>query len=125
ASVAALATCCAALWFMAVACGEPPPVTRTGLVGGRVLMAPGAGLAGAHVQVDQVNLYDGKAEIRKHVGEAVTDDQGYFAPVPTGTVNGLILVETSGGTFIDPITKAHIQLDASVHLRALHWLDLF
>ena len=45
--------------------------------------------------------------------------------MPTGTVNGLILVETSGGTFIDPITKAHIQLDASVHLRALHWLDLF
>src|SRR5881394_51393 len=91
----------------------------------RLCRARGGGKAPSHVQVDQVNLYDGKAETRKHVGEAVTDDQGYFAPVPTRTVNGLILIETSGGTFIDPVTKAHIQLDASVHLRALHWLDLF
>src|ERR1051325_10859144 len=105
ASTAMLAIGCVALWFTAMACGEPPPVTRTGLVGGRVLMAPGAGLAGAHVQVDQVNLYDGKGEIRKHVGEAVSNEQGDFPPVPTGTVNGLILIETSGGTFIDPVTK--------------------
>jgi hypothetical protein len=121
---AALATG-AALWLVVAACAEPPHSTHTGLVGGRVLVAPGTALAGARVAVDQVNLYDGKAEIRKHVGEAVSDDQGYFAALPTGTINGLILIDASGGTYTDPVNGARIQLDSSVHLKALHWLGIF
>jgi hypothetical protein len=115
----------AALWLAVAACAEPPHSMHTGLVGGRVLVAPGTALAGARVAVDQVNLYDGKAEIRKHVGEAVSDDQGYFAALPTGTINGLILIDASGGTYTDPVNGARIQLDSSVHLRALHWLGIF
>jgi hypothetical protein len=118
------------------ACDEVPEQTQTGLVGGRVLVAPGVGLAGARVVVDQVNLYDGKAAIRKHVGETMTDARGYYPPspesaehgpggLPTGTINGLLLIDVSGGTFTDPLNGARIQLDSSVHLRAIHWLGIF
>lgn len=100
---AVLAACCVGLWFTLGACADRPPQTHNGLVGGRVLVAPGAALVGAHVVVGQVNLYDGKAEIRKHVGDAVTDDQGDFAALPTGTINGLLLIDASGGTYIDPV----------------------
>src|SRR5882762_3885408 len=69
------------------ACANPPPPNGTGKVGGRVLVAPGVGLAGAHVEIDQVNLYDGKAQLRKHVGETETDASGNFPALATGTIN--------------------------------------
>ena len=115
----------AAVLLWVAACADPPVDPRGGIVGGRVLVAPGAPLVGAHVTVDQVNLYNGLADIRKHVGETVTDDQGNFDGLHTGTINGLILVDASGGTFTDPITGARVQLDSSVHLKALHWLGIF
>ena len=118
-----LAIC--AIGLAALACTDPPPPSHTGLVGGRVLVAPGAGLAGARVVIDQVNLYDGKAELRKHVGETITDDQGFFPALSTGTINGLILIDASGGVYTDPINGARVQLDPSVHLKALHWLGVF
>jgi hypothetical protein len=107
------------------ACDEVPEQTQNGEVGGRVLVAPGVGLAGARVVVDQLDLYDGKAEIRKHVGETVTTETGVFPALPTGTINGLILIDVSGGAFTDPFNGARIQLDSSVHLRAIHWLGVF
>src|SRR5262249_24813005 len=72
----AIAASCA-LWLAVAACSDVAirvAQPQTGMVGGRVLVAPGASLVGAHVVVDQVNLYDGKADLRKHVGESVTDD---------------------------------------------------
>jgi hypothetical protein len=114
-----------ALWLAIAACADPPMTDHTALVGGRVLVAPGAPLVGARIAVDQVNLYDGKAEIRKHVGDAVSDDHGGFPALPTGTINGLILIDASGGTYTDPVNGARIQLDSSVHLKALHWLGIF
>jgi hypothetical protein len=108
-----------------VACSNPPAPNGTGKIGGRVLIAPGVGLAGAHVVVDQVNLYDGKAALRKHVGDVEADASGDFGPMNTGTINGLILIDASGGTYTDPINGARIQLDPSVHIRALHWLGVF
>jgi hypothetical protein len=118
------------------ACDEVPEQTQSGQVGGRVLIAPGIGLAGARVVVDQLNLYDGKAAIRKHVGETMTDALGYYPPsleptgsgrggLPTGTINGLLLIDVSGGTFTDPLNGARIQLDSSIHLKAIHWLGIF
>lgn len=107
------------------ACSNPPPPNGTGKVGGRVLVAPGVGLVGAHVVVDQVNLYDGKAALRKHVGDVETNANGEFGPLLTGTINGLVLIDASGGTYSDPINGARIQLDPSVHLKALHWLGVF
>lgn len=89
-------------------------------------MTSGAGLAGAVVSVDQINLYDGKATVRRHhVGETRTDENGYFEPIPTGSLAGLFLVRSSGGTFRDPISGATIRLDPSFELHALHWLDFF
>ncbi len=111
----------------AAACtGEVPASSKDGLLGGRVLLAPGVGLAGATVSVDQLDLYDGKAEVRRrHLGEARTDEHGFFEPIPTGALAGLFLLRSSGGTYRDPISGATIRLDPSVELRALHLLNHF
>lgn len=106
-------------------CSQPENPDINGYVGGRVLLAPGVGLAHAHIEIDQLQLYDGKAEVRKHVGATETDDQGFFPAVPTSSVNGLLLFDVSGGTFSELVTGARIQLDATTHMKALHWLDPF
>jgi hypothetical protein len=116
---------CVVLAAVTAACDKPHTSTWSSQVGGRVLVAPGLGLVHAKVSIDQVNLYDGKAAIRKHVGDATTDDQGYFDPLLTESTNGLVLVDASGGTFVDLVTGAPVQLDPSVHLKAIHWLGLF
>jgi hypothetical protein len=116
---------CAALCLAAAACAQPSTDSRTGRVGGRVLLAPGVGLAGANVTVDQVNLYDGKGAVRKHVGDTMTDAQWHFEALPTGTINGLLLFTVSGGTYTDLVSGARIQLDPSRQLKAVHWLGLF
>jgi hypothetical protein len=116
---------CVALVAATAACDKPHANTLSSQVGGRVLIAPGLGLAHAHVSIDQVNLYDGKAAIRKHVADTTTDDQGDFEPLLTESTNGLVIVDASGGTFVDLVTGAPVQLDPSVHLKALHWLGLF
>jgi hypothetical protein len=59
-SFASRAVVLAAVAVLAVAgaaCTDVPPEMRNGLVGGRVLIAPGAGLAGARVSLDQIDAY--------------------------------------------------------------------
>ena len=109
------------------ACDVPPvdPLNRNGRVGGRVLVAPGVPLVGAQVEVDQLNLFDGKAEVRMHIGERTTDGEGTFAGLPTSLNNGLFLFTASGGSFTDLVTGTKIQLDPSQQLKAVHWLGLF
>jgi hypothetical protein len=128
-SIEALRVAAAALVSLLVlagACAGPPEDPRNGLVGGRVLMAPGAGLANARVVVEQLDLFsDNPTRVLMRLGEVVTDSEGYFEPLPTEFHGGALLFRAQGGAFTDPISQARIQRDASAELRAVHWLDLF
>lgn len=119
----------AALFFLllwAAACAGPPEELRNGYVGGRVLMAPGAGLANAKVVVDQLDLFsDTPTRVLMRLGEAVTDNDGFFEPIPTSYHGGALLLRAQGGVFTDPISGVRIQRDASAELRAVQWLELF
>jgi hypothetical protein len=114
------------LLVLASACAGPPEDPRNGLVGGRVLMAPGAGLANARVVVEQLDLFsDQPTRVLMRLGEATTDSDGYFEPIATQFHGGALLFRVQGGSFTDPISQARIQRDASAELRAVHWLELF
>jgi hypothetical protein len=91
----------AALCLACFGCFDPPPVeTRNAYVGGRVLMGPGAGLAGAHVVVDQIDRYSKTAEFYRHIGETDTDEQGYFEGLPeaSSVAFGLLMPATARST---------------------------
>ncbi|MEZ4362188.1 MAG: hypothetical protein R3B48_18515 [Kofleriaceae bacterium] len=118
------------LAFCVPACfTDPPPETGRTLVGGRVLMAPGAGLAGAKISIDQLETYADNGhkpgDVRLHVGDVVTDDQGYFEAIRGPRYGGLIAVRVSGGTFRDPISGARIQRDPSAEVRGVYYLDVY
>jgi hypothetical protein len=103
---------------------DPPPA-KNGFVSGRVLVTPGEGLAHATVHVDQLNFYDGRGAVRRHVATGTTDDEGYFEAIPTSTAAGLLLLRTTGGTFRDFVSGETIELDSSTGLRALYRLEFF
>jgi hypothetical protein len=114
------------LWMMVAVVGlmaacNGGPETRSGILSGRALIAPGVPLVGARVLVDQIDLYDGKGELRRHVSETLTDQNGDFEAM-TNTASGLFDLNTAGGTFRDPISDALIQVDGAVGMHALHWL---
>ena len=113
-------------WCCMAACAEPPEETRSGRVGGRVLMAPGVGLANAQISVEQLDLFsDQPARVLRHLGDLETDEQGFFEPLATHLHGGALLFRVMGGSFVDPISGVKIQRDTSAELRALHWLELF
>lgn len=102
----------------------PGPEPGAAQVGGQVLVAPGVGLAGARVTVQQLRLDDADAAVRATLGATVTDEQGHFGPLPVGTANGLVLVRVAGGRLRDPLTGEPVWLDDADELRAVHWLEL-
>src|SRR5882724_2648115 len=122
---AKLAACLLGVYFAVAACDGPIPTPPSAYVGGRVLLAPGAPLVGAHISVDQEDLYDPSGKVRRHVGDTVADSDGAFAHFSVGTVNGLILIDASGGIFDDPVSSARIQLDPETHIRAIYPLGIF
>ena len=102
-----------------------PPPAKNGFVSGRVLVAPGEGLAGATVHVEQLNFYDDPGTFRRDVATATTDEQGYFELIPTDTAAGLLRLRTTGGTFRDFISGETIELDSATGLRAVYRLEFF
>jgi hypothetical protein len=113
------------LILLGSACFDSAPTeNRDGYVGGRVLLAPGVGLAGAHIVIDQLDSLSDKVEIYRHIGEVDTDEQGYFEALPTAIKSGLISFRVAGGAYVDPVTNTRIQLDKTSELRAIHTLHV-
>lgn len=119
-----------ALSFVFAACSGPPPELRAhGYLSGRVLIAPGVGLAHATLAIEQIELYDDGATprgtFRNHILDVQTDDNGFYGPVSVRDYAGLFLLRTMGGEYRDPISGARIRFDTSQELRALHFMDFF
>ncbi len=116
--------------FIVVSCSGPPPELRAhGYLSGRVLIAPGVGLAHATLAIEQIELYDDGATprgtFRNHILDVQTDENGFYGPVSVRDYAGLFLLRTMGGEYRDPISGARIRFDASQELRALHFMDFF
>ncbi|MBK7537514.1 MAG: hypothetical protein IPI49_19510 [Myxococcales bacterium] len=113
-----------------VACSpQPPEAAISGQISGRVLMAPGVGLANANVVIEQIELYDdarvAPGQIRRHHLDVTTDANGFFGPVSAKDYAGVFRLRTQGGEYRDPISGARIRFDPAQELRALHFMDFF
>ncbi len=126
------------LWFscflmtlVATACAypQPPESELSGSISGRVLIAPGVGLANANVVIEQIELYDhGRVpagEIRHHYLDIPTDANGNFGPVSAKAYAGVFRIRTQGGEYRDPISGSKIRFDPAHELRALHFMRFF
>jgi hypothetical protein len=111
--------------FSAACINIDAPAPQSGHLSGRVLVAPGVGLARATVHVEQLHFYDGKGEFRRHVSSTLADDQGYFEAAPTSTAAGMLRLRTTGGSFRDLVSGELIELDSSTGLRALVRTEFF
>jgi hypothetical protein len=111
--------------FSAACINIDAPEPRSGHLSGRVLVAPGVGLARATVHVEQLHFYDGKGEFRRHVSSTLADDQGYFEAAPTSTAAGMLRLRTTGGSFRDLVSGELIELDSSTGLRTLVRTEFF
>lgn len=117
--------------IVATACAypQPPESELSGSISGRVLIAPGVGLANANVVIEQVELYDHgqvpAGEIRHHYLDVPTDANGYFGPVSSKAYAGVFRIRTQGGEYRDPISGAKIRFDPAHELRALHFMRFF
>ena len=113
-----------------LACSGPPPELRYyGELSGRVLIAPGVGLARTTVAIESIEMYDHgqvpRGERRGHVVDVMTDENGFYGPVSIGAFAGILRLRTMGGEYRDPISGALIRLDESQGLRALYFMDFF
>lgn len=112
----------AALAFL-VAC-DMPQETRSARGGGRVLIAPGVGLARAKVHVERLDRYGlnghKPGDVSASLGVLITDEQGYFEPTHDITIMGIHRFRVTGGTYRDPISGELIQRDERAELRALY-----
>ena len=101
-----------------------PQETRSARGGGRVLIAPGVGLARAKVHVERLDRYGlnghKPGDVSASLGVLVTDEQGYFEPNHDMTVMGIHRFRVTGGTYRDPISGELIQRDERAELRALY-----
>ncbi|MBK7538838.1 MAG: hypothetical protein IPI49_26430 [Myxococcales bacterium] len=106
-----------------VAC-DIPHETRSARGGGRVLIAPGVGLARAKVHVERLDRYGlnghKPGDVSASLGVLVTDEQGYFEPAHDITIMGIHRFRVTGGTYRDPISGELIQRDERAELRALY-----
>jgi len=88
-----------------------------------VVSAP---LRGAVVSVDQL-LLGSPGEVRTHVFDGITDEDGRVEVDGFGIINGLIRVTAggAGASYDDPVTGTTIVLDPGDEIRSLFWLDLY
>lgn len=87
---------------------------HTGSLGGQVVIS--GPVRGARISVDQLHLQTG--ELRYHVGETISDEDGRFS-LETGTHNGIFRLTAWGGRFEDLATGSTIQLDDSDQITSL------
>lgn len=98
---------------------DEPPKGGKGQFGGQVIVS--GPLRGASVSIDQLDLATG--DVRVHVADAMTDDDGRFS-ADIGLANGILRATASGGSFVDLVTGATVQLDATDQLTSLVQFDL-
>lgn len=113
-----------ALASAVVAACDLPPDPRSARGGGRVLIAPGVGLARAKVHVERLDRYGlnghRPGDVSASLGVIVTDDEGYFEPAHDTTLMGIHRFRVTGGTYRDPVSGELIQRDERAELRALY-----
>jgi hypothetical protein len=112
-----------------VSCADPPLDPRTAKGGGRVLMAPGVGLAGAKVHVERLDRFGlnghKPGDVSASLGVITTDADGYFLPTHDQTLAGIHVFRVTGGTYRDPISGELIQRSSRDELRSLYRFGFF
>jgi hypothetical protein len=96
---------------------------RHGSLRGQVVLA--GPVRGAKVSIDQLYLDNNTGDVRQHVADLVTDDEGRWELPNTGLLNGLILVTAAGGAYRDNVSGAEIELDDDAQIRSLFDVDLY
>jgi hypothetical protein len=114
----------AALVGAVTGCGaEDLAVDRHGSLEGQVVVA--GPLRGAKISIDQLHIDNDLGDVREHVADLVTDDDGRWTLGDTGLLNGLIRVTATGGEYHDRVSGATIILDDEAEVRSLFDVDLF
>lgn len=102
------------------ACGTEEPTTNgKGKFGGQVVVS--GPLRGASISIDQLDPATGA--VRVNVATTTTDDDGRFS-ADVGLANGILRATASGGSFVDLVSGATIQLDPTDKLSSLVRFDI-
>jgi hypothetical protein len=115
-----------AIALVAAACGTDGgggDDDRTGSLEGQVVVA--GPLRGAKLSIDQLHIDNDIGDVREHVADLVTDDDGRWSLPETGLLNGLILVTATGGEYLDRVSNSTIVLDDEAQIRGLFDVDIY
>jgi hypothetical protein len=115
-----------AIALVAAACGSDDgggDDERTGSLEGQVVVA--GPLRGAKLSIDQLHIDNNTGDVREHVADLVTDDDGRWSLPDTGLLNGLILVTATGGEYLDRVSNSTIVLDDEAQIRGLFDVDIY
>jgi hypothetical protein len=113
-----------AIAVVAAGCGtDETGDERTGSLAGQVVVA--GPLRGAKLSIDQLHIDNDIGDVREHVADLVTDDDGRWSLPETGLLNGLILVTATGGEYLDRVSNSTIVLDDEAQIRGLFDVDIY